>query len=444
MLTEKTVDAKKYQAEFEVKKKKNRKWFNILFFAINVVILAVIILMEKDNGGTRDIWDTIYVVGQNIEWFLMIVLMYVLVSLGDTFSYTSLIRSTTKKTNIRLGLKTGVFGRYYDNITPLASGGQAFQIYYLSKGGVQVGTASGIVLMRYIVKQLVSNVLMLCFFLFSSYEGTEFMRWMAYVGLTVTSAIPLFFIMISINKKVGLKATTAVLTLLHKLKLVKNFQHTLEKIMGQVEEFQRSVKYLLKNKGVLVIQIAMSLLDCFAYISIPYFVYRAFGNTGDSWMTLFTLYMYCLCAVALMPTPGTAGAAEASFYSLFAAFISDGMVFWALLVWRFFTYYIFLVVGACYLLSDLINKFLDKNYYVEASRSEYEEVIDTAKLYLETEAYDRKMLKSGASGENADGVADSATERAPDDTSDSKNGNEQDASEADVSQDVTDDGLERE
>ena len=97
-----------------------------------------------------------------------------------------------------------------------------------------------------------------------------------------------------------------------------------------------------------------------------------------------------------------------------------------------------------YLISDLINKFLDKNYYVEASRSEYEEVIDTAKLYLETEAYDRKMLESGASGENADGVADSATERAPDDTSDSKNGNEQDASEADVSQDVTDDGLERE
>ena len=46
-----------------------------------------------------------------------------------------------------------------------------------------------------------------------------------------------------------------------------------------------------------------------------------------------------------MPTPGNAGAAEGAFYLVFSAMGSDG-VFWAMLVWRIFCHYSFILIGA--------------------------------------------------------------------------------------------------
>ena len=46
-----------------------------------------------------------------------------------------------------------------------------------------------------------------------------------------------------------------------------------------------------------------------------------------------------------MPTPGNAGAAEGAFYLVFSAMGSDG-VFWAMLIWRIFCHYSFIIIGA--------------------------------------------------------------------------------------------------
>ena len=57
----------------------------------------------------------------------------------------------------------------------------------------------------------------------------------------------------------------------------------------------------------------------------------------------------CMCvfvyfSVTIIPTPGNAGAAEGSFYILFNQLDTSGL-FWAMLIWRFLTYYIFLLTG---------------------------------------------------------------------------------------------------
>ena len=86
-------------------------------------------------------------------------------------------------------------------------------------------------------------------------------------------------------------------------------------------------------------------MDVAAQISAPYLVYRAFGMSDASYAQVVTMYIYTTLAVTIAPTPGTTGAAEASFYTVFSALITNGMVFWALITWRFVNFYVYLIAG---------------------------------------------------------------------------------------------------
>ena len=77
---------------------------------------------------------------------------------------------------------------------------------------------------------------------------------------------------------------------------------------------------------------------------MPYFVLKMFG-APVSFLHLFASTIYIYASIALVPTPGNAGAAEGAFYLVFSAMGSDG-VFWAMLIWRLFSHYSFIAVGA--------------------------------------------------------------------------------------------------
>ena len=54
--------------------------------------------------------------------------------------------------------------------------------------------------------------------------------------------------------------------------------------------------------------------------------------------------VYVYASTTIVPTPGNAGAAEGSFYLLFEQMEGSGL-FWAMLAWRFCSYYIFILLG---------------------------------------------------------------------------------------------------
>ena len=77
---------------------------------------------------------------------------------------------------------------------------------------------------------------------------------------------------------------------------------------------------------------------------MPYFVLKMFG-APVSFLHIFASTIYIYATICLVPTPGNAGAAEGAFYLVFSAMGSEG-VFWAMLIWRLFCYYSFIVIGA--------------------------------------------------------------------------------------------------
>ena len=91
----------------------------------------------------------------------------------------------------------------------------------------------------------------------------------------------------------------------------------------------------------------MSLL---ALMSSIVFVYYAFGLSGRPWYLLLSLSFALFVSASYTPLPGASGAQEGGFMYYFRGIFPGGKTGLALLIWRFFTYYLFLFVGVVFLL----------------------------------------------------------------------------------------------
>src|SRR5699024_156595 len=90
-------------------------------------------------------------------WFLVLTLfIFALTMFTETFRTSILINHTSGKWRPFLSYKVSAVGRYYDVITPLATGGEPFQILYLKNRGLSVSSAISVPMGRYVLCQLAS------------------------------------------------------------------------------------------------------------------------------------------------------------------------------------------------------------------------------------------------------------------------------------------------
>ena len=161
----------------------------------------------------------------------------------------------------------------------------------------------------------------------------------AWIGLAFYAFWPLMVAGISFFPKATTKFIKWIVKILAKIKIVKDREKSLKKVEDEVKEYTTSVKMILKTKRLFLRTILLSLVFNLFIATIPFFVLTAFGGDVNFWSCLGTT-IAVMSAVYFVPTPGNAGAAEGTFYLVFSA-LSSGYVFWAMLIWRFFSYYIY-------------------------------------------------------------------------------------------------------
>ena len=98
---------------------------------------------------------------------------------------------------------------------------------------------------------------------------------------------------------------------------VKDREKAFEIVEKEIMEYAKSVKMILKERGLFIKVIIMSILFNALIMSIPFFVLTAFGGNMD-FLECFTLSIAVTSAVYFIPTPGNAGAAEGTFFLVFS------------------------------------------------------------------------------------------------------------------------------
>lgn len=113
---------------------------------------------------------------------------------------------------------------------------------------------------------------------------------------------------------------------------------------------------LMKSKRVLIVGTLLSLMLVIAQCSMPYFslllfadVIKDFNYTAswEMWFEVTRITFFIYCAITFIPTPGNSGAADGTFYGLFRSILVTvaGASFTCMMVWRIYSYYLYLVLG---------------------------------------------------------------------------------------------------
>ena len=260
-----------------------------------------------------------------------------------------------KRTSFLKSLKAGIIGLYYGALTPFATGGQPMQVVYMKRDNIPVGTSTCIVCIKFVVYEL-----SLCTFYVVAMliKGVEFYTnhnevfWLTTLGFVI-NLLAVFFIILTIkNKGLVMKIGTALIHLFNRIKIVKKKENMLENFEKTIDDYHTAAAYLSKFKGRAVGSFFISVANLGFFFIIPYFIYIAFGHTAFGAIDILTMQAFLYLAVSFFPTPGGAGAAEGGFYLFFSAFFTKVPVYIPMLIWRFLTYYLMLIVGSILVIFD--------------------------------------------------------------------------------------------
>lgn len=345
--------------EAKVKSQKTNKSriINLVFFCISVVVLVVILLYQSRKYGIKDPGD-LFKENVSFKGIGLIVLVFLAIMFLESFRTWLLILKATKISRPVISYKSTAICRYYDCITPFSFGGQPFQIYYISTRGVNTGVATSVPLAKYMYSQISFCLIALIMLIVGS--GMWGTKSSLVVGLSIVSLIIsvvflLLIIFITLSKKVASRLIIGFIKFLSKIKLVKNYEKTSRVVYRSLSEYQKSIRFYLKDFWTSLLAFISSAGVVLLKALIPYLIYVMLSdNIEVGFSIIFCKFIVCELATMYVPLPGGSGVAEISFTALFASLFSDGLLFWAMLIYRIASYYLYILQGFIVILYDII------------------------------------------------------------------------------------------
>ena len=373
-------DLEKLEKEMEERSSNNtkkKKWKT----AIKVILLTALIglsiglmfgLGDYIHGDTLGFVDMLKT---TFEWkyfliFLAAILAYIFF---ESLKYAYLLKISTGKWRLKNSIKVMFLGKYYDGITPLGTGGQPFQIYYLHKRDVPAGIATAVPLVKYIVTTFVFGIMCAVFLGMApgqfesdsavSDKLTLSCMIIAWIALAFNMLIPTVMILLSAFPKVGKKIIVWIVKVLHKMHIVKHKYPVTKKYVYEVAEYRNALKLLIRKWYMLIPLILITVVESFLYITMPFFAVTAVAGAVAPPSVDLLVQIWCLAAVSFfsaswVPTPGNAGAQETTTSIVFATITAISLDFnvvgWVVFAWRFTTFYLYIIVGVLMTLFSMI------------------------------------------------------------------------------------------
>ena len=324
----------------------NPKLKKILSAAFVVLSISVVVIIAFSNTEFKDAWSAL----RQMDWRWTVGLFFCWLvyagceSLGTCFY----LRSQGFKISPFRTLICTLIGFYYSNITPSAAGGQPMQINSLRKAGIPVGYGTVAVSVRFISNQILiclTGILLMVFNRDFVYRQLGDAVWFVRLGL-VCNFVPVPMILLAAFKRNWVqKLAQKLIDFLARIHLVRDKDRTMAKLTETLDDYHTAMMELSRSLGRILVQFLCSAASLAGLFSTIVFVYYAFGQSGTPAWQIFTLSALLFVSASYTPLPGASGAQEGGFLLYFKGIFHSGIIGLALLVWRFITYYLFLLVG---------------------------------------------------------------------------------------------------
>lgn len=231
---------------------------------------------------------------------------------------------------------------YFSSITPGCMGGQPSEIYYMKKDGIKIGSSSLAMLIFNGIYHLAVLIVAGFALLFGGVDILSKMgalRILFFYGAIAQLTLTLCFCTLIFSKKIAPKIIFKGIELLSRFKIIKNPEKWQERARKNIEEYRLGAIYIKENPMILLKLIALGILHIVLLYSTPFWVYKAMGLSGHSYLSILAIQASLVMSIESLPIPGGMGVAEGGFISLYAMVFGQGNVVVAMLLTRGISYY---------------------------------------------------------------------------------------------------------
>ena len=329
-----------------------KKLLSFLFIALSITAVFFIAFSNEDLTNA---WDAIK--QMNLVWLSCIFACWLIYTVADGMNYWFYLRGQGFKISIGRAVNIALIGFYYCNITPSSAGGQPMQINSLRKAGIPVGYGTMAVTIRFITNQTMTSVIALVLYFLNRdfvHQQLAGAIWLVRIGWLINFAAVPLVLLAAFKRNWVQKFAEMMIRIGEKLHFVRNREAAVAKVTEVLDTYHTALLDLMHSPGQILLQFACSTIGLTALFGTTVFVYYAFGMSGTPWYQVLTISCLLFVSASYTPLPGASGAQEGGFLLYFRNIFKDGTIGLALLIWRFFTFYIYLIVGVFTILIEKV------------------------------------------------------------------------------------------
>lgn len=330
------------------------KILNGLKFAIivSIFISAVIIFITIDEGAVQKILGIL-----NVKYILILFMIMFLNWFFAGLRLKIMVGAVGERISLKDCIIIYLSGAFVSHVTPFASGGGPFQVYFLHKKGVQVGKSSMVIVIQFVFRLFFFGTLAPIFLIFFNETISPgvipiYIFYLAFgSGILISVGIILFTLVPHIsNKLIGyiLKINRLKKFIKHSFKA----KRLMVRARREIEEFRNSLTILSQNKKALFLGALYTIIFWSLMFMVIPVILQGMGVTPNFFRAYVMQTIFYLI-LPYMPTPGASGIAEVGSASLFVAFIPSQLVGLVTFGWRLFTFHLVLLVGGIFALREI-------------------------------------------------------------------------------------------
>lgn len=319
--------------------------------ALNIILLVLvtgIVLYFSLKDDYQMILHEIFTM--NLWWLLIGVLLVLGCYYLRSISLHILIRKFTDKYSFKKAFKLTLTTQFLNGVTPFATGGQPFQVYILKKDGIRIGDGTNIIMQNFIVYQIalvLLGVLAISYnFFFHIFEESGILRDLTTVGFIINTLVTVGLFVIAFAKNFNRFIIRKTVSLMYRLHIIKNKETVMDKMSDSIENFHDGAKLLMKDKKSFIYNIFLNFLSLVCLYLVPLTIIYGMGVT-DAFTGVESVVAsaYVMLIGAFVPIPGGTGGLEYSYMAFYGNFIKGSVLNASMIMWRFLTYYLGMIVG---------------------------------------------------------------------------------------------------
>ncbi len=327
-----------------------KKKFIINFFIILIVLILVLYFSLKDNY--KEIIN--YISNINLFWLIISIAILLLHRVIVGLCSYKVVLINDAKVNFWKMVQINFIIPFFHGITPFSGGGQPMEIYYLHNEDISKTKSTNIVLQNFILYQValigVSLIAVVFNQIFGLFPKDDFMRRLVILGFLINFLVLLISLVAGFYKKLTSYIVKKIITFLNKIKIVKDVDGTLNKFNDYIDNFYNNTNLLKKNKKQVCYVILLHMISLILLYSIPYTIILGMGLKDINYIYILIATTYVMIIGSFVPIPGGTGGIEYGFMYFCGLIISGSVLTAVMLMWRFITYYLAMIIGAIFLM----------------------------------------------------------------------------------------------